>query len=112
MLDFVPGFFTYLLVMAGVTYLVRMLPLVLVKKKIKNRFIRSFLYYVPYTVLSAMTFPAIIFSTGNVSSAIAGAIVALILAYFGRSLLTVAAASASTVFLTELLLSLVRAFII
>ena len=112
MLDFVPGFFIYLLVMAGVTYLVRMLPLMLVKKKIKNRFIRSFLYYVPYTVLSAMTFPAIIFSTGNVSSAIAGAIVALVLAYFGRSLLTVAAASASAVFLTELLLSLVRAIII
>ena len=108
MLDFVPGFFGYLFVMAGVTYLVRLLPLLLVKKKITNRFIRSFLYYVPYAVLSAMTFPAIIFSTGNISSAIAGALVALILSYFGRSLLTVAASSCCTVFLTELLLSLVR----
>jgi len=112
MLDFVPGFFIYLLVMAGVTYLVRMLPLVLVKKRITNRFIRSFLYYVPYAVLSAMTFPAIIFSTGNISSAIAGAVVALILSYFGRSLLTVAAASVSAVFLTELLTSLVRTIFI
>ena len=112
MLDFVPGFFGYLAVMAGVTYLVRMIPLVLVKRKINNRFIRSFLYYVPYAVLSAMTFPAIIFSTGNISSAIAGTLVALILSYFGRSLLTVACASCSSVFITELILSLVRTIII
>ena len=52
-------FFLYLLVMAGVTYLIRMLPLVLCRKKIENRFIRSFLYYIPYAVLSAMTIPAI-----------------------------------------------------
>ena len=101
--EFVPHFFLYLLVMAAVTYLVRMVPLVLVKKKITNRFVRSFLYYVPYTVLSAMTFPAIIFSTGNIWSAIAGAAVALVLAYFERSLLAVAASSAAVVFLTELI---------
>ena len=88
--------------MAGVTYLVRMIPLVLVKKKITNTYLRSFLYYVPYTVLSAMTFPAIIFSTGNIASAAVGAAVALVLGYFGRSLLTVAASSAASVFLAEL----------
>lgn len=100
--EFVPNFFIYLGVMAGVTYLVRMLPLVLVKKKITNTFLRSFLYYVPYTVLSAMTFPAIMFSTGNIVSAAVGAAVALLLAYFGRSLLTVAASSAASVFIAEL----------
>ena len=100
--DFVPNFFIYLAVMAGVTYLVRMIPLMLFKRKIKSRFIRSFLYYVPYAVLSAMTFPAIIFSTGNIISASVGAAVALVLAYFGRSLLTVAASSALSVFLVEL----------
>ena len=58
------AFLPYLLVMAGVTYLIRDLPLVLVRKKIKNRFLQSFLYYIPYTVLSAMTFPAILYATG------------------------------------------------
>ena len=104
--EFVPNFFVYLAIMAGVTYLVRMIPLVLFKRKITNRFLRSFLYYVPYTVLSAMTFPAIIFSTGSIVSASVGAAVALVLAYFGRSLLTVAASSAASVFLAELIISL------
>ena len=107
MLDFVPNFFVYLIIMAGVTYLVRMIPLLLIKKKITNGFLRSFLYYVPYTVLSAMTFPAVIFSTGNVISAAIGAIVALILAYLGRSLLLVAASSALSVFLAELVISFI-----
>ena len=100
--EFVQNFFIYLGIMAGVTYLVRMIPLVLFKKKITNRYLRSFLYYVPYTVLSAMTFPAIIFSTGNIASAAVGCVVALVLAYFGRSLLMVAASSALAVFLVEL----------
>lgn len=104
MLEFVPNFFIYLAIMASVTYLVRMIPLVLVKKKIKNRFIRSFLYYVPYTVLSAMTFPAIMFSTANIISAALGALVALVLAYFGRSLLTVAGCSVIAVFVCELVI--------
>ena len=107
MFDFTPGFFLYLAVMAAVTYLVRMVPLVLVKNKIKNRFVRSFLYYVPYVVLSAMTFPAILYSTGNMISAIVGTVVALALGYFGRSLLTVAASAAGSVLLTELTLSLI-----
>ena len=104
--EFVPNFFIYLAIMAGVTYLVRMIPLVLFKRKITSRFLRSFLYYVPYTVLSAMTFPAIIFSTGSIASASVGAAVALVLAYAGRSLLTVAASSAASVFVAELIIFL------
>ena len=82
MLEFVPGFFIYLLVMAGVTYLVRMLPLVLVRGKIENKYITSFLYYIPYTVLTAMTIPAIFYSTGLLISAVIGTAVAVILAFF------------------------------
>lgn len=95
-------FFLYLAVMAGVTYLVRMLPLVFVRKKIESRFIRSFLYYIPYAVLSVMTIPGIFYATGSMWSAIAGTVVAIALAYFGRSLITVAAGSAVTVFIVEL----------
>ncbi len=98
-------FFAYLLVMAGVTYLVRMLPMVLVKKKIKNTFIRSFLYYVPYAVLSVMTIPAIFSSTSYLVSAIIGFVVALVLSYFNRSLLIVAASACATVLVVELILT-------
>lgn len=97
-------FFLYLLVMAGVTYLVRMIPLVFFRKKIKSRFVRSFLYYVPYAVLSVMTVPGIFYSTGLYSSAILGTLVAVVLAYFGRSLITVAAGSAASVFIAELVI--------
>lgn len=96
------NFYIYLIVMAGVTYLIRMLPLVLVKKKIKNKFLLSFLYYIPYAVLSAMTFPAIFYATSSVISAGLGTVVALLLAYFGRSMVTVAAVSCAVVFITEL----------
>lgn len=99
-------FFLCLAVMAGVTYLVRMLPLVLVKKKITNRFIRSFLYYVPYAVLSVMTVPGVFSATGSLPTACAGVIVAIVLAAFERGLLTVAACSCGAVLLTELLLNL------
>lgn len=100
-------FFLYLAVMAGVTYLVRMLPLVFFRKKIKSRFVRSFLYYVPYAVLSVMTVPAIFYSTGSLWSAAAGCAVAVILAFFGRSLITVAAGSAVTVLIAELIIKYV-----
>lgn len=83
-------FFIYLFIMAGITYLIRVLPFVIFKKKITSRFVRSFLYYVPYAVLSAMTFPDILYSTGNYVSAVAGLIVACILAFREKSLLTVA----------------------
>jgi branched-subunit amino acid transport protein len=104
--DFVPNFFLYLLVSAGVTYLIRMLPLVLVRKKITNRFVRSFLYYVPYSVLSVMTVPAIFFSTGSIISAVLGTVAAAILAYKNKSLIVVAACASSVVLVTEILLSL------
>lgn len=97
-------FFVYLGVMAGVTYLVRMLPMVFFRKKIRSRFVRSFLYYIPYTVLTVMTVPGIFYSTGSLSSAIVGAAVAVLLALFGRGLLTVAAGSALSVLVVEIIL--------
>jgi branched-subunit amino acid transport protein len=100
-------FALYLLLMAGVTYLVRMLPLVLVKKKIENRFIKSFLYYVPYAVLSVMTFPAIFYATTSIVSAAVGFCVALALAYFERSLLAVACAGCGAVLVCELVILLI-----
>ena len=100
-------FFLYLLVMAGVTYLVRMLPLVFFRKPIRSRFIRSFLYYIPYAVLATMTVPAIFYSTSYLISGIVAAAVAALLAFFGRSLLTVAAGSALSVFIVELIIRLV-----
>ena len=100
------NFLIYLLVMAGITYLVRMLPLVLVKEKIKNRFILSFLHYIPYAVLSVMTIPAIFKSTASPISAVFGFAVAMVLAYFERSLVTVAAFSCLAVFVTEFIMKL------
>ena len=97
------NYFIYLAVMAGITYLIRMVPLVLVKEKIKNKFVLSFLYYIPYSVLSVMTFPAVFYSTGNVISATVGTVVALLLAFLNRSLVTVAGVSALSVFVVELL---------
>ena len=95
-------FLYLLLAMALVTYLIRVLPLLFIKNQIKSVFVRSFLYYVPYSVLTAMTFPAVFYSTGNVVSAATGTVVALVLAYLRKPLLPVALASAATVFLTEL----------
>ena len=85
-----PNVYIYILVMAGVTYLIRMLPLALAKKEITNPFIKSFLFYVPYACLAAMTFPAILSATASVISAVVGFVVALIAAYKEKSLLTVA----------------------
>lgn len=95
-------YFAYLAVMAGVTYLIRMLPLVAFRKKIESRFVKSFLYYVPYAVLGAMTFPAIIYSTGSVWTAGAGLIVALLLAWHEKSLLTVAVCASAAAFIAGL----------
>lgn len=92
-------------VMAIVTYLIRMLPLVIFRKKIQNKFVKSFLHYIPYAVLAAMTFPAIFTSTGSVYSAIAGLLVAIILAFFEKGLVTVALLSCVAVFVTELFLN-------
>lgn len=89
-------------VMAAVTYLIRLIPMVVFRKKIKNKWIQSFLYYVPYVVLSAMTVPAVFSSTGSVYSATAGFTIALILAYFKRGLLTVAVGAALTAFIIQI----------
>lgn len=91
--DYLP----YLIVMAGVTYLIRMLPLTVFRKEIHSRFIRSFLHYVPYAVLGAMTFPDVLTSTGSLWTALAGLIVAMVMAWRGRSLLTVAIGACLTV---------------
>lgn len=101
------NFWLYLLVTAGITYLIRMLPVVLIKKRIKNRFLLSFLYYIPYAVLSVMTIPAIFNSTSYKISAIAGFTVAVMLAYSGKSLVKVAALSCAAVFVTEFVIGLV-----
>lgn len=101
-----PNYAIYLFVMAGITYLIRMVPLVLVKKKIKNKYILSFLYYIPYAVLSVMTFPAIFYSTSSVISAIVGTIIALTVAFMNKSMVIVAALSSAGVFITELIIRL------
>lgn len=92
----------YIAVMAGVTYLIRMLPFAFFRKKIKSVFLRSFLYYVPYAVLSAMTIPAIFYSTGNFVTAAVGTAVALILAYFDLPLIVVALSASAGAFVTGL----------
>ena len=91
-------------VMAGVTYLTRMLPLVVFKRRIENRFFQSFLYYVPYAVLAAMTIPEALHA--SLLSALAGIAVALVLAFRNKSLLTVALGACATVFVVERLLAL------
>ncbi len=90
-------------VSAVVTYLIRMIPMVFFRRKITNRWVRSFLYYVPYSVLAAMTFPAVFTSTGSYAGGIAGCIVAVILAYFKRGLLTVAVGAAIAAYLVQIL---------
>ena len=99
-----PEVLAYIAVMAAVTYLIRLLPLTLIRKKIENRFIRSFLYYVPYATLSAMTFPAILTATGSTLSAALGFAAALFLAFRGKSLLTVAVFASAAVLVCELVM--------
>ncbi len=96
--------YIYMLIMAGVTYLIRVLPLTLIRKEIKSTFIRSFLYYVPYVTLSVMTFPAIIQATQNPVAAAIAFVVAILLAWFGRSLFQVSVIACIVVFVTELFL--------
>ena len=92
--------FVYIAVMAGVTYLIRVIPFTLFRKKIQSSFFRSFLHYIPYAVLSAMTIPAIFTSTGSVVTSLAGTAVALLLAYFGKPLVVVALAASAAAFVT------------
>ena len=92
----------YIAVMAGVTYLIRMIPFTLFRKKIKSPFFRSFLYYIPYAVLSAMTIPAIFYSTGNVTTSVIGTVVAVAFAYFKLPLIVVALAASAAAFISGL----------
>lgn len=96
--------YLYILVMASVTYLIRVLPLTLIRKEIKNVYLKSFLYYVPYVTLAAMTFPAVLEATGNTWSAAAGFAAAVVFAYCGASLLKVSAAACICVLLVGFLL--------
>lgn len=95
--------YIYMLIMAVVTFLIRVIPLTLIRKEIKNTFIRSFLYYVPYVTLAVMTFPAIIQATDSPIAAAIAFVIALALAWFGASLFQVAVAACVIVFLIELL---------
>lgn len=98
--------YLYILTMAVVTYLIRVLPLTVFKKKIKSQFVLSFLYYVPYTCLTAMTVPAIFSSTSSVISASVGFIIAVVLGFMKKGLVTVAVSASLAVFLTDLALTL------
>ena len=102
-----PTYFIYLAVMAGVTYLIRMLPLTVFRREIRSVFIKSFLHYVPYAVLAAMTIPAVLESTGDIRTAAAGTLVAVVMAWRGHGLLTVAIAACCGVAAAQGLLMLI-----
>ena len=99
--------YTYILTMAVTTYLSRVLPLTVFRKPIRSRFLKSFLHYVPYACLTAMTFPAILTSTDSVFSGAAALVVAVVLAFRGKSLLVVSVASCCAVFVTEQLIKFI-----
>ena len=98
--------YVYILTMALTTYLIRALPLTIFRKPIRSRFLRSFLHYVPYACLTAMTFPAILSSTASILSGAAALLVAILLAYRGKSLIVVAVSSSAAVLIVELILKL------
>ena len=98
--------YLYIFTMALTTYLIRVLPLPIFRKPIKSRFLRSFLHYVPYACLTAMTFPAILSSTATIISGTAALVIAVFLAYRGKSLLTVSLAASAAVMLTEWVMAL------
>ena len=103
----VSTFFIYLLVMAGVTYAIRVIPYVCMRKEVKNRFFKSFLGYIPYTVLATMTFPVILDATSSPITACVGFVVAVAVAYFEKGLLQVAIWACTAVLVSELLLQYV-----
>ena len=99
-------FWIYLLILAGSTYLIRAVPFAAIRKKVQNRFLRSFLYYIPYAVLTAMTLPAALYATGNIVTAAAGLFVGGIFAVKGKGLTLVAVVSCATALLLSWILSL------
>ena len=98
--------YVYIFTMALTTYLIRVLPLTIFRKPIRSRFLRSFLHYVPYACLTSMTFPAILSSTASILSGAAALIVAIVLAYRGKSLIVVAVSSSMAVLIVECVLKL------
>lgn len=100
--------YLYILVMAVVSYAIRVLPLTLIRGQIKNRFLRSFLYYVPYVTLAVMTFPAMVHATQIPLAGAIALVVGMVLAWTGRSLFTVAASCCAAVFLAEWILPLLH----
>lgn len=100
-------FWIYLAILAGSTYLIRVIPFAAFQKKIKSRFVRSFLYYIPYTVLAAMTIPAALYATGHIFSAAAGLLVGGIFAFKGKRLTFVAVVSCLAALTVELIIQFV-----
>ena len=94
----------YIAVMAVTTYLIRVIPFAAVRGKIKSRFLNSVLYYIPFAVLSAMTFPAIFYATGNVITSVIGTVIALVMAYFNLPLIVVALTSSAGAFIASLII--------
>ena len=94
----------YIAVMAVTTYLIRVIPVAAVRGKIKSRFLNSVLYYIPFAVLSAMTFPAIFYATGNVITSVIGTVIALVMAYFNLPLIVVALTSSAGAFIASLII--------
>lgn len=99
-------FILALLVTAGITYLIRVLPILFVRKRIKNEFLKSFLYYVPHVVLSVLAFPAIFTATGNLTSGVVAAVVCIVMAYMRKGLLTCMLGSVAAALIAEIVLML------
>ena len=97
--------YLYILVMAGVTYLIRLIPLTLLRREIKNRFVRSFLYYMPYVTLAVMTFPSILSATGNWISSAVGLLTAALIAWLDGNLFRVSLGASAAALVAELILS-------
>ena len=100
----VKEYFIYLLIIVGTTYLIRAIPFIAITKKIKNKYVTSFLYYIPYTVLAAMTFPTSLYITGHIISSVCGLVAAILVAIKSKNLTLVATVSCLTVLVIELIL--------
>ena len=101
-------FFIYLFIMAGSTYLIRAIPFIAIRNKIENRYVRAFLSYIPYAVLTAMTLPACLYATDYVLSAALGIAAAIIFALKNKGLTVVAIAACVTVFISEYIISFIH----
>ena len=103
----IKDYWIYLVILSVSTYLIRAVPFVAVQKKITNKYVRSFLFYIPYTVLAAMTFPAALYATGNVIAAASGLVAGTVVAFRGRGLTLVAAVCCVTVLAVDFIMGLI-----